>query len=156
MPVLLFLWCNLYFSIKQSQRHVQEREPLLPAKVELPGPTSAEYASRFGVRTGARIQVVLVEDLAWIAAAGDYSELHTPTGTHLLRETMNSLEQKLDPAMFGRIHRSKIVNLTRILQLRSIENREYVVKLNDGSEHRSSRTYAERLERWLGSGGTGK
>ena len=48
--VLLFLWCNLYFSIKQLQRHAQERERLLPAKVELLGLTSTEYASRFAVR----------------------------------------------------------------------------------------------------------
>lgn len=107
------------------------------------------YASRFVVRLGSRIQIVLVEDLAWIAAAGDYSELHTPHATHLLRESMNSLERKLDPEKFARIHRSRIVRLDQILELRSIENREYVVKLSDGSQHRSSRTYDDRLERWL-------
>jgi two-component system LytT family response regulator len=62
---------------------------------------------------------------------------------------MNTLERKLDPAEFARIHRSRIVRLDQILELRSIENREYVVKLRDGSQHRSSRTYADRLERWL-------
>lgn len=108
-----------------------------------------QYASRFVVRTGSRIQVVSAEDLEWIAAADDYSELHTRNSTCLLRETMNSLEQKLDPARFVRIHRSRIVRLDRILELRTIENREYMVRLHDGSQHRSSRTYADRLERWL-------
>ena len=112
---------------------------------------NGRYTSRFVVRVGLRIQIVLVEDLEWIAAAGDYSELHTPHATHLLRETMNTLEQKLDPEQFARIHRSRIVRLDQILELRSIENREYVVKLRDGSQHRSSRTYADRLERWLHS-----
>src|SRR5262249_23947206 len=140
VSLLLFLWCNLYFSIKQSQRHAGKR-----------GRPGNEYASRFTVRTGARIQVVPAEDLAWIAGAGDYSELHTRNGVHLLRETMNSLEQRLDPAKFSRIHRSKIVNLALILELRAIENREYVVKLSDGSEHRSSRTYSDRVEHWLDS-----
>jgi two-component system, LytTR family, response regulator len=107
------------------------------------------YASRFVVRTGSRIQVVSSEDIAWIAAAGDYSELHTRTCTHLLRETMNALENKLDPATFARIHRSRIVSLARILELRTIGNREYILKLCDGSQHRSSRTYADRVERWL-------
>lgn len=107
------------------------------------------YASRFVVRVGSRIQIVLVEDLEWIAAAGDYSEFHTPHSTHLLRESMSTLERKLDPDKFARIHRSRIVRLDQILELRSIENREYVVKLRDGSQHRSSRTYADRLERWL-------
>jgi two-component system LytT family response regulator len=110
------------------------------------------YASRFVIRVGSRIQIVSAEDLDWIAAAGDYSELHTANATHLLRETMTTLEQKLDPAKFARIHRSRIVRLGEILELRSIENREYIVKLRNGSQHRSSRTYADRLERWLRTG----
>ena len=149
--VLLFLWCNLYFSIKQSQRHSQEREELLRAKAEALDQNGGERTFRFTVRTGPRIQVVPAEDVAWISAAGDYVELHTGNATHLLRETMNSLGQKLDPSGFARIHRSKIINLARILELRSIENREYIVKLSDGSQHRSSRTYADQLERWLHS-----
>ena len=147
--VLLFLWCNLYFSIKQAQQLAREREHLQPVESNVVDQKNMEYASRFTVRTGSRLQVVSVEDLEWIAAAGDYSELHTRSGIHLLRETMNSLEQKLDPARFVRIHRSRIVGLARILELRSIENREYVVKLCDGSQHRSSRTYAERIDDWL-------
>jgi len=149
--VLLFLWCNLYFSIKQSQRHSQEREELLRAKAEALDQNGGERTFRFTVRTGPRIQVVPAEEVAWISAAGDYVELHTGNATHLLRETMNCLGQKLDPAGFARIHRSKIINLARILELRSIENREYIVKLSDGSQHRSSRTYADQLERWLDS-----
>jgi two-component system LytT family response regulator len=108
-----------------------------------------KYASRFTVRMRSRIQVVAAEDLEWISSAGDYTELHTCSAIHLLRETMNSLEQRLDPSRFARIHRSRIVNLAGILELRSIENREYIVKLRDGSQHRSSRTYADRIEGWL-------
>jgi two-component system LytT family response regulator len=65
---------------------------------------------------------------------------------------MASLEQKLDPQSFLRIHRSRIVRTNHIQSLRSIENHEYILKLSDGSEHRSSRTYAGRLEAWLASG----
>ena len=148
--VVLFLWCNLYFSIKQSQRHLQERKSLR-TEAEAFDQNGRECSSRFIVRAGPRILVVPAEDVAWISAAGDYVELHTPNATHLLRETMNSLGQKLDPANFARIHRSKIINLARILELQSIENREYIVKLCDGSQHRSSRTYADQLERWLHS-----
>jgi len=113
---------------------------------------SEKYASRFTVRTGSRIQIVLAEDTDWIGAAGDYAELHVRGRSHLLRETMNSLEQRLDPAKFLRIHRSRIVRKTSIVELRGIENREYMVKLSDGTEHRSSRTYADQLEEWLHSG----
>ena len=118
------------------------------------GRESEAYASRFVVRTGSRIHIVLVDDTEWIGAAGDYTELHVHGRSHLLRETMTSLEQKLDPAKFLRIHRSRIVRADCILELRGIDNREYVLKLSDGSEHRSSRHYADRLERWLSDGRT--
>jgi two-component system, LytTR family, response regulator len=111
----------------------------------------AKYVSRFPVRVGSRIQLVLTDDIEWIAAAGDYAELHSGGRCHLVRETMSSLEEKLDPAQFLRIHRSRIVRGFCIRELRSIDNREYLVKLKDGSEHRSSRTYAERLDNWLSS-----
>ena len=113
---------------------------------------SDRCASRFAVQTGSRIQVVAAEDVEWIGAAGDYVELHVNGCSFLLRETMASLEQRLDPAKFIRIHRSRIVQSKGILELRSIENREFTLKLSDGSKHRSSRTYADRLERWLSSG----
>jgi two-component system, LytTR family, response regulator len=115
------------------------------------GRDSEKYVSRFVVRTGSRIQIVLAEDTEWIGAAGDYTELHAHGRSHLLRETMNSLEQKLDPARFLRIHRSRIVQSGCIVELRVIDNREYLVRLTDGSEHRSSRSYARRLEQWLNS-----
>jgi two-component system, LytTR family, response regulator len=120
------------------------------------GRDSEKYISRFTVRTGSRIQIVLADDVDWIGSAGDYAELHARGHAHLLRETMTSLEQQLDPARFLRIHRSRIVRKPCILELRSIENREYLVKLCDGSEHRSSRTYSDRLEDWLASGKTGR
>ena len=114
------------------------------------------FASRLTVRTGSRIQIVTAEDIDWIGAAGDYVELHVNGCSFLLRETMASLAQRLDPAKFIRIHRSRIVRSTGIVELRAIENREFTVKLSDGSEHRSSRTYADGLERWLLSGRVGK
>jgi two-component system, LytTR family, response regulator len=122
--------------------------------LQMLGRDSEKHVSRFIVRTGSRIQIVLVEDIDWIGAAGDYTELHVRGRSHLLRETMNSLEQNLNPAEFLRIHRSRIVRTSRIRELRSIENREFMVSLSDRSEHRSSRTYADRLEHWLSSGKT--
>jgi two-component system, LytTR family, response regulator len=113
---------------------------------------SAVYVERFPVKVGARIQVVRAQNIDWIAAAGDYVELRSKGHSHLLHETMNSMEQKLDPGQFLRIHRSRIVRLERIEEACSIDNREYVVRLTDGSEHRSGRTYADRLEHWLASG----
>jgi two-component system LytT family response regulator len=116
------------------------------------GQASDQYASRFTVQTGSRIQIVAAEDVEWIGTAGDYVELHSGGRSFLLRETMASLEQRLDPSNFIRIHRSRIVRSARIQELRSIDNHEFMVKLTDGTQHRSSRTYSNRLERWLSSG----
>ena len=110
------------------------------------------YATRLAVRKGSLTKVILVQDIAWIAAADDYVELHSDGGAYLLREPISTLERRLDPAKFIRIHRSRLVQTACIRELRNIENREYLVKLSDGSEHRSSRTYADRLESWLSSG----
>jgi two-component system LytT family response regulator len=117
---------------------------------------SDQYASRIAVQTGSRIQIVVAEDIEWVGSAGNYVELHVNGRSFLLRESMASLEQRLDPAKFIRIHRSRIVQSRVIVELRSIENREFSVMLSDHSEHRSSRTYADRLERWLSSGQTRK
>jgi two-component system, LytTR family, response regulator len=117
--------------------------------LELLRQDSTSYVSRFPVRVGSRIQLVFTEDIEWIGAAGNYAELHTPGRCHLLRDTLNSLEEKLDPSQFLRIHRSRIVRVGCIRELQLIDNREYLVRLSDGSEHRSSRSYADRLEHWL-------
>ena len=130
-----------------TDNKIQMAERIVHLLEERPG----RYVSRFPVRVGSRIQVVLTDDIEWIAAAGDYAELHCGGRCHLLRETMNALDQKLDPLQFLRIHRSKIVRVGCVRELRAIDNREYLVTLSDGSEHRSSRTYADRLEDWLSS-----
>jgi two-component system, LytTR family, response regulator len=110
------------------------------------------YPARFTVRIGNRIEIVPVGEVQWIGAAGDYAELHTRERSYLVRETMSSLAQKLDPRHFLRIHRSRIIRLDSLRELKSRDNGEYLATLRDGSEHRSSRTYAEDLERWLFSG----
>jgi two-component system LytT family response regulator len=65
--------------------------------------TPEKYATRFPARTGARIQIVLAEEVDWISAAGDYTELHVRGRSHLLREAVNPMEQKLDPTKFPHI-----------------------------------------------------
>ncbi len=79
-------------------------------------------------------------------------ELHTNGSTHLLRDTMKSLQQRLDRSQFLRIHRSRIVRIDQIHELIPLNNGEYRVKLLDGSEHRSSRTYTNVIAEWMRSG----
>jgi len=85
--------------------------------------------------------------------AGRYVTLHVGKEQHLLRETMNDLEAKLDASVFARVHRSAIVNLDRIRELQSESHGEVTIVLGDGRTLRWSRSYRERLETLLRSAG---
>jgi hypothetical protein len=144
--MVIFLWCNLYISIKRWRIPGENVAAMRSAQAE-----SQQYATQFAIRAGSRIQVVYEKNILWVSAARDYAELHTACGTFLLRETMQSLQQRLDPARFVRIHRSRIVRWDQIIELTRLDNGEFKVKLIDGTLHRSSRTYAPALDSWLHS-----
>lgn len=110
---------------------------------------SSKYETRFSAQTGRRITIVRVEDIDWIEATGDYVALHVGNRAHLLRETMTRVETRLDPERFIRIHRSTIVQASRICELESRANGEYLLRLNCGAELRCSRGFSERIRRWL-------
>jgi DNA-binding LytR/AlgR family response regulator len=109
----------------------------------------ANYETRFLVRTGRRVTIVPVEDIDWIEAAGDYVTLHVGNKSHLVRQTMSGLEAQLDPDHFIRVHRSAIVQASRICELESLTNREYLLRLSNGTKVRASRRFSDRIERWL-------
>ena len=155
--MVLFLWATLYLSVKHWRHDPSQVAPdeqiAVPARQEEElALEHAAYPARFVARVGSRMQIVSPDQVLWVAAARDYAELHTGTSVHLLRETLTSLEKKLDPNHFLRIHRSRILRVDQIVELIAMDNSEYRVKLRDGSEHRSSRTYAPALVNWMRSG----
>jgi two-component system LytT family response regulator len=107
------------------------------------------YVERFMVRVGSRITFVLADEIDWIEAVGDYAGLHIGERRRLLRGTLNALEARLDPTKFVRIHRSSIVQASRIKELQTLPNRELRIRLTNGTDLKVSRTYRERLDRWL-------
>ena len=86
-----------------------------------------------------------LNDILWIDAAGDYMCVHTPSDTHVLRATMRELESRLDPRRFQRIHRSTIVNVARVRELRSHLNGEYFLILDSGQQLKLSRSYKDKV-----------
>ncbi len=102
-------------------------------------------ARRFVVRDGHRIRFIATEDVDWIDAAGNYVRLHVAGHSHLLRETMKSVEARLDPERFVRVHRSAIVNLERVVSMEPYFHGEYVLTLRDGTRLNSSRSQGARL-----------
>lgn len=96
---------------------------------------------RFAIKSPGRVFFVRLEEIDWVEAADNYTLLHVAGETHLVRETMNSLEGRLDGKKFFRIHRSSIVNADRIKKLRPWLHGKYVVLLKDKTELTLSRTY---------------
>lgn len=103
------------------------------------------FIKRIAIRSGERVGFVHAGEINWIEAAGDYAELHTSGKTYLIRESLNSLESKLNPNQFRRIHRSAIVRLDRIARITALANRDGVLTLQDGTSLRFSRSYSKPL-----------
>lgn len=108
------------------------------------------FLSHLTVRERDRVVVLDVDDVDRFEAAGDYVAVHVGGRSHLIDDTMKSLEAELDPDRFVRIHRSHIVRVDRIRELQPFFHGDYVVTLEDGTELRLSRTRREALERALG------
>ena len=105
---------------------------------------------RFVIKSSGRVFFLRAEDIEWIEAAGNYVKLHVGAETHVFRETMNSLEARLNPSTFFRIHRSHIVNIERVRELQPWFNGEYVVFLTSGARLTLSRGYREKLQDRIG------
>jgi two-component system LytT family response regulator len=105
---------------------------------------------RLVVKSSGRVHFVRTTDIDWCEAAGNYVCLHVGEQSHLLRETMNHLESQLDPQRFVRIHRSTIVNVDRIQELRSSFGGEHIVLLVGGTRLTLSRGYRDTLQARLG------
>ncbi len=100
---------------------------------------------RFAVRTRDRFVIVPASAVRWIAAAGNYAELHVAGGSHLVRATMAELEAGLDPERFARIHRGTLVRVDCVREVVPSAHGDYDVVLDDGVELRLSRRFRSRL-----------
>jgi two-component system, LytTR family, response regulator len=112
--------------------------------------TPQGHLERLVVKSSGRLFFLRAEEIDWIESAGNYVSLHVGPESHLLRETMNGIETKLDPARFIRIHRTAIVNIDRIRELQPLFHGEYDVVLRTGTTLTLSRGYRDRLQGLLG------
>ena len=92
----------------------------------------------------------MVADIEYITADGPYAELHVGGRRHLIRESMQSLEERLDPTRFMRVHRSAIVRLDLVDALKRGAGGDGELLLKGGARVRVSRTRRAAIERWLG------
>jgi two-component system LytT family response regulator len=108
------------------------------------------YADRLLLKHDGTVVVVLAADIDWIEAADNYVKVHARGGRYMVRESIKSLESKLNPAQFARAHRSAIVNLERVRSLEPVAAGENRITLSSGTRLTLSRGYRdsfrERLE----------
>jgi two-component system LytT family response regulator len=119
------------------------------AQAEVVADAPGKYLERVCIQSTGRVEVVRLKDVEWIEACGNYARLHTPTGRPMLREPLRRLDEQLDPARFARIHRSAIVNLDRIREMRPTASGDYVVRLESGIRLRMSRSHRAEVDRRL-------
>ena len=109
----------------------------------------ATYLERVVIKEAGRVFFISVDEIDWISAHGNYVQIHAKGKAHLLRETMDGMEGKLDARKFLRLRRSTIVRIERIKELQPLFNGEYVVILKDNSRLTSSRRYRQNLDALL-------
>jgi two-component system LytT family response regulator len=125
-----------------------------PAETDASAPTDSDADAspdRIAVRTRGRVIMVRPEEIDYVEGAGDYVEIHVGDDTHLHRETMAAIEERLAPHGFQRIHRSTIVNLDRVRSLTTDAHGAYHVCLEDGPRLKLSRSYREAFEEAIGT-----
>lgn len=107
------------------------------------------YTTRLVFKSRGRILFLAVSDIRWIGAEENYVRISTANENHLLRETMTSMEQRLDPQSFLRVHRSAIVNLKYVREVRTEPQGDFVVHMLDGQKVPMSRSYHARIRELL-------
>lgn len=114
-------------------------------------PELAPYASHITIRDPGRLRILDIDDISWIGSAGNYIEIHTypERKSFLQRDTMASIEKKLNPKVFARIHRSAIVRKSDIVELRPGDKGDADVILKDGTQLTLSRRNRQVLSELL-------
>ena len=144
------------------QRRLGALSGQLAALLGLPGPPDAtvpttaplaasppQPVARLEVRLGGRQIFVAVAEIDWIEASDYYVRLHAAGRSHLLRETMQELEARLDPRRFVRVHRAALVAVDRVSELRTDATGRPLLVLRDGTRLPVSRGRREQVERAL-------
>jgi two-component system, LytTR family, response regulator len=117
------------------------------------GSNDAGPLRRIVAAVDGRLVVVDIEDVDWIDAQRNYVVLHTGETSHRIRQKLSWFEQRLDPASFARVHRSTIVNLSRVRELVPLHRGEYELILHNGQRLFTTRRYRDRIASYMGFAG---
>lgn len=150
---------RLLESLQRARGELQNRQQLnqqaqltrLLEQLSVQGKTAAAQ-ERLMIRSAGHVYFLKPADISWVQAEGDYVTIHATGKSHLVRETMKEMEDKLKAHGFQRVHRSSLVNLNAIRELVADHNGDYQVVLRDDTRMKLSRAYREELcEKLMGT-----
>ena len=107
----------------------------------VPSAVGSQWLTRLSIKDDERILFVPVDEIIWIEAANKYVVVYTPTGSHISRQTIQGLEDQLNPKEFVRTHRSTLVRKAAVRGLHPLFHGDYIVKLVNGAEVPLSRSF---------------
>lgn len=148
---------------REKETNNENKEKLVQLIMSLTGETASQveamasgegsgaerWPQKITIKDGSDIQFIRVTDIQWVDAAGDYMCVHACGKTHIMRITMKQLEGMLNPATFLRIHRSTIVNSGVITGAQTLQNGEFLLNLEGGTQLKVSRSYRDKIRGFL-------
>jgi two-component system LytT family response regulator len=135
--------------IEQLLRQMEELRKAAPAAAAMPGAANPDPADRVVLKTGSDIHFIRATDIVWVESQADFIKVHTTGAAQLVRETLQSLEERLDPAKFLRIHRSSLVNLDHVRKVTPALYGDYTVLMSDDTKLRLSRKNRGKLKQLI-------
>ena len=135
--------------LRSSVQYARERIANEPARGPLeaqPAANGNPHPTRIAFKSRGRILFLPLTEIRWIAAEENYVRICTAAETHLLRETMTGIASKLDSRMFMRVHRSAIVNLRHVKEVRRETSGDFSVLLSNGQKVAMSRSHHSHID----------
>ena len=140
---------HLTQQVEQLLQHVRDLSSDPAPAAVTPSSPAPDYVDRIVLKADGALHFIKTRDVIWIEAQGDFVKVQTQGKTQLVRETLQSMERKLDAAKFLRTHRSFLVNLEHVRKVEVALYGDYVVFMSDGSKLRLSRNYRSKLKALL-------
>jgi two-component system, LytTR family, response regulator len=171
LPHVIFVTANDRFAVRAFEIHAIDYllKPFTPARLQSAvqrvrervstsdpaqndankKPEKERYTTRMVFKSRGRILFLSVDDIRWIEAQENYVRICTGKDSHLLRETIGNLESRLDPNSFLRVHRSAIVNLHHVKEVKNEADGDATVVLKSGEQVPMSRSYRSKIQKLL-------
>lgn len=143
---LLYVSLIQYFYYQNCKKDIsiqadESQEETIPYETN-----STQLLERIAVKSGQKIHVVMVTDILYMQAEGDYVKIHTDKGKYLKEETMKFFQENLSPKQFVRVHRSYIVNVEMIQRIDVYEKQNQLLTLKNGEKIKASTTGYKQLK----------